>query len=163
MEYLLDSDSLLDKSVSSSDLISLSSIYYPGEFSPLAGVGQVSPFHLKAVNFGKVLLWPHALAGANHSYRQWAQPLPKKAYLQGSRVSTVIGSGPSLCLNRHTYKAAGGCSLTSYPGPFSTNNCQNKRHLTALTLWIVNYLPYWESCHTFKYKTRQCLLLVWIC
>ena len=31
--------------------------------------------------------------------------------------TTVIGSGPSLSLKRHTYKAAGGYNLMSYPGP----------------------------------------------
>ena len=32
-------------------------------------------------------------------------------------VPTVIGGGPSLFLKRYTYKAVGGCSLMSYPGP----------------------------------------------
>ena len=34
-------------------------------------------------------------------------------------VPTVIGGEPNLFLKRCTYKAAGGCSLTSYPGPTS--------------------------------------------
>ena len=32
-------------------------------------------------------------------------------------VPTVIDGGPSLSLKRYNYKTAGGCSLTSYPGP----------------------------------------------
>ena len=39
--------------------------------------------------------------------------------------TTVIGSGPSLCLKRHTYKAAAGCSLTSYSGPVPCNQDEN--------------------------------------
>jgi len=46
------------------------SIYYPGEFSPLAQVSGL--FDLKVLNFGKFLLWPHALSGLNQSYQQWA-------------------------------------------------------------------------------------------
>ena len=63
---------------------SSSSIYYPGEFSPLAGVGQSFPFE----SF-KIL--------AKFFYGRMPLLAP----------TTVIGSGPSHCLKRHICKAAG--------------------------------------------------------
>ena len=42
--------------------------------------GQNFILHRHEVFVGASILWPHALADANHSYKQWAKPLPKKAY-----------------------------------------------------------------------------------
>ena len=66
------------------EALSSSSIYYPGEFSLLAGVGQ--SFHFI------------------ESFVFWQSFYGRMPLLA---PTTVIGSGPSLCLKRHTYKAAG--------------------------------------------------------